>query len=184
MHGLKQPFSLWNFYAITSFDQLLYIEKYIYIKRRKRKKGYYICNSFNLSFSFLYAELAYTMKVTEKCDVYSFGVMALEILMGRHPTELLTSLSSSSSQNVMLYEILDQRLPPPNHLVAQDIFLVATIAFACVHTKPKSRPIMKCVSQKFLSRKKPIAKPLHAYSLWELRNQETYMVGSGDETQL
>jgi serine/threonine protein kinase len=124
------------------------------------------------------------MKVTEKCDVYSFGVVALEILMGRHPTELLTSLSSSSSQNVMLHEILDQRLPPPNHLVAQDIFLVATIAFACLHTKPKSRPTMKCVSQEFLSQKKSIAKPLHTLSLWQLRNQEMYMVGSGDETQL
>jgi serine/threonine protein kinase len=124
------------------------------------------------------------MKVTEKCDVYSFGVVALEILMGRHPTELLTSISSSSSQNVMLHEILDQRLPPPNHLVAQDIFLVATIAFACVHTKPKSRPIMKCVSQEFLSQKKPIAKPLHAFSLWQLKNQKIYTAGSGDDTQL
>ena len=123
------------------------------------------------------------MKVTEKCDVYSFGVVALEILMGRHPTELLTSLSSSF-QNVMLHEILDQRLPPPTHLVAQDIFLVATVAFACLHTKPKSRPIMKCLSQEFLSQKKPIAKPLHAFSLWQLKNQNMYMVGSEDEAQL
>ncbi|XP_042479641.1 MDIS1-interacting receptor like kinase 2-like [Macadamia integrifolia] len=30
-------------------------------------------------------ELAYTMKVTRKCDVYSFGVLTLEMLMGRHP---------------------------------------------------------------------------------------------------
>jgi hypothetical protein len=103
--------------------------------------------------------------------------------MGRHPTELLTSLSSSS-QNVMLHEILDQRLPPPNHLVAQDIFLVATIAFACVHTKPKSWPIMKCVSQEFLSQKKPIAKPLHALSLWQLKNQKMYVARSRDDTQL
>jgi serine/threonine protein kinase len=116
------------------------------------------------------------MKVTEKCDVYSFGVVALEIIMGKHPTELLTSLSSSSSQNMMLHEILDQRLPPPNHLVAQDIFLVATIAFSCLHEKPKSRPTMKCVSQEFLSRKKPIVKPLQALSLWQLRNQEMYIV--------
>jgi serine/threonine protein kinase len=143
------------------------------------KTNVFIFNTFNL-----HAEFAYTMKVTEKCDVYSFGVVALEILMGRHPTELLTLLSSSSSQNVMLHEILDQRVPPPNHLVAQDIFLVATLAFACLHTKPKSRPTMKFVSQEFLSRKKPIAKPLHTFSLWQLRNQKMYMVESGDETQL
>uniref|UniRef100_A0A2N9HYM3 non-specific serine/threonine protein kinase n=1 Tax=Fagus sylvatica TaxID=28930 RepID=A0A2N9HYM3_FAGSY len=67
------------------------------------------------TYGYIAPELAYTMVVTEKCDVYSFGVVALEILMGKHPGELLSSLSSpSSSQNVMLNEILDQRLPPPN----------------------------------------------------------------------
>jgi hypothetical protein len=104
--------------------------------------------------------------------------------MGRHPTKFLTSLLSSSSQNVILHEILDQRLPPPNNLVAQDIFLAATIAFACIHTKPKSRPTMKCVSQEFGCGKKPIVKPLHSFSLWQLRNREMYMAGSGEETQL
>ena len=47
------------------------------------------------------------MMVTEKCDVYSFGVLALEILMGTHPNEVLTSLSSTTPQNMMLNEILD-----------------------------------------------------------------------------
>ena len=116
------------------------------------------------------------MAVTEKCDVYSFGVLALEILMGTHPGELLTSLSSTTSQNMMLSEILDQRLPPPKHLVAQDVFFIATIAFACLRAKPKFRPTMKWVSQEFLSHKKPKMNPLHDVSLWQLRNQETYAV--------
>ena len=76
----------------------------------------------------------------------------------------------------MLNEILDQRLPPPNCMVAQDVFFIVTISFACLHTKPKSRPTIKYVSQEFLSRRKPIMVPLHAVALWELRNQETYMV--------
>ena len=117
------------------------------------------------------------MVVTEKCDVYSFGMVALEILMGKHPGELLTSLSTLSSQNLMLNEILDQRLPPPHHSIAQDIFFAASVAFACLRTKPKSRPTMKWVSQEFLSHKKPKINPLHAVSLWQLRNQETYAVG-------
>ena len=117
------------------------------------------------------------MVVTEKCDVYSFGVLSLEILMGTHPGELLASLSSSSPQNIMLNEILDQRLPPPNHPIARDVFFVATIAFACLQAKPKFRPTMKWVSQEFLSHKKPKMNPLHAVSLWQLRNQETYAVG-------
>ena len=117
------------------------------------------------------------MVVTEKCDVYSFGMVALEILMGKHLGELLTSLSTLSSQNLMLNEILDQRLPPKNRSIAQDIFFAASIC-----TKPKSRPTMKWVSQECLSGKKPLAIPLHAISLWQLRNQETYMMGES-ETQ-
>ncbi|XP_042942372.1 MDIS1-interacting receptor like kinase 2-like isoform X2 [Carya illinoinensis] len=62
------------------------------------------------TYGYIAPELAYTFAVTEKCDVYSFGVVALEILMGRHPI----------------------------CLVVEDILLVASIAFACLCTKPKS----------------------------------------------
>ncbi|KAF5475936.1 hypothetical protein F2P56_007690 [Juglans regia] len=135
------------------------------------------------TYGYIAPEFAYTMTVTEKCDVYSFGVVALEILMGRHPGELLSSLSSSSSssssQNMMLNEILDQRLAPPNRLIGQEILLVATIGFACMHTQPKSRPTMKCVSQEFLSRRKPNLIPSTAVSLVQLRKQAAYVAGSG-----
>ncbi|KAG6713607.1 hypothetical protein I3842_05G162100 [Carya illinoinensis] len=121
------------------------------------------------------------MTVTEKCDVYSFGVVALEVLMGRHPGELLSSLSSSSlsSQNMTLNELLDQSLPPPNHLIRKDILLVAKIAFACLHTQPNSRPTMKSVSQEFLSSMKLNAIPLTSVSLLHLRKQGACMAGSG-----
>ncbi|XP_041023911.1 LOW QUALITY PROTEIN: probable leucine-rich repeat receptor-like protein kinase At1g35710 [Juglans microcarpa x Juglans regia] len=134
------------------------------------------------TYGYIAPEFAYTMTVTEKCDVYSFGVVALEVLMGRHPGELLSSLSSSSSslsQNMMLNEILDQRLPPPNRLIGQEILLVATIAFACLHTQPKSRPIMKCVSQELLSHRNLNVIPLTTVSLLQLRKQAKYVVGLG-----
>ncbi|KAK7847661.1 mdis1-interacting receptor like kinase 2 [Quercus suber] len=134
------------------------------------------------TYGYIAQELAYTMVVTEKCDVYSFGMVALEILMGKHPGELLTSLSTLSSQILMLKEILDPRLPPPNRLIAQDIFFAASIAFACLRTKPRSWPTMKLVSRECLSGKKPLAIPLHAISLWESKNQESYMIGES-ETQ-
>jgi hypothetical protein len=70
-------------------------------KKKKKKKERKVFTFFNILF--FYAELTYIMKVTKKCDVYNFGVVALEILMERHPTELLTSLASSSSQNMMLH---------------------------------------------------------------------------------
>lgn len=68
------------------------------------------------------AELAYTMKADEECDVYSFGVLTMEVLTGKHPGDLLSSLSLSAStsalvldddQQILLKDVIDQRLSPP-----------------------------------------------------------------------
>ena len=39
--------------------------------------------------TFHHAEYAYTMKVTEKCDIYSYGVVLLELLTGKTPVQPL-----------------------------------------------------------------------------------------------
>ncbi|KAM3731738.1 hypothetical protein ACB098_11G004800 [Castanea mollissima] len=122
-------------------------------------------------------ELAYTMVVNEKCDVYSFGVVVLETTMGRHPGELISSLASSSTQHIMLKDVLDPRLSPHiNQTIAQNVVLVVTLALACLRSNPKSRPTMKHVSQEFLVRKPPLPKSFYEISMWELMNQEIYLV--------
>ncbi|XP_022774484.1 LOW QUALITY PROTEIN: probable leucine-rich repeat receptor-like protein kinase At1g35710 [Durio zibethinus] len=131
------------------------------------------------SYGYVAPELAYTMVVTEKCDVYSFGVLALETLMGKHPGELLSSLSSPSSlQNIKLIDVLDRRLPPPtSQLVAQNIVHAATLAFACLHTKPKSRPMMEEVCKEFLSSQKSLGIPLRMITLLQLMNRQMHIGG-------
>jgi serine/threonine protein kinase len=107
------------------------------------------------------AELAFTMRVTDKCDVYSFGVVALEIMMGRHPMELLSSPSSSKSTTVMpvsdtaeilLKDVLDQGLPQPAGQMAQEVAFVVAVALQCVDDKPESRPTMRFVAQELSAR--------------------------------
>ncbi|KAL4597665.1 hypothetical protein ACB092_11G005000 [Castanea dentata] len=126
------------------------------------------------TYGYVAPEFAYTMVVTEKCDAYSFGVVALETIMGMHPGEFLSSLSlSSPNQDVMLKDVLDPRLSPPtDKRDVQDIALVATIAFACLHSNPKSRPTMESVSQKFLSHKATLVKPFHEISISQLWQKE------------
>ncbi|KAK8533979.1 hypothetical protein V6N12_047381 [Hibiscus sabdariffa] len=126
------------------------------------------------TYGYIAPELACSMVVTEKCDVYSFGVLALEVSMGKHPGELL---SSSGAQYVMLNEILDPRLSPPTGQKMRDIVFVALVAFACLRTNPKARPTIKSVSQEFLHIKSPIAMTLHEMSLIELKNHEMFLGG-------
>nr|KYP62422.1 Receptor-like protein kinase 5 [Cajanus cajan] len=105
------------------------------------------------SYGYMAPELAQTMRVTDKCDVYSFGVVVLEIMMGKHPGELLTRmhsnkyLSSMEEAEVLLKDVLDQRLPPPTGQLAEAVVFTVTIALACTRVAPESRPMMRSVAQ-------------------------------------
>ena len=95
------------------------------------------------------------MQLTDKCDVYSFGVIALEVIMGRHPRELLSSFtfklrtatSISDSAEILLKDVLDQGLPPPTSHIAEEVVFVVTIALACVRDSPEARSTMRFVAQ-------------------------------------
>ena len=112
------------------------------------------------------------MEVSEKCDVYSFGVVTLEVIMGRHSGDLISSFLStsfaSSSYDVLLEDVLDQRLALPAGQAAKRVVLVAKIELACLHTSPYSRSTMQQVYQKLSTWKSPFTKPLGMITLREL----------------
>ncbi|XP_062009016.1 probable leucine-rich repeat receptor-like protein kinase At1g35710 [Rosa rugosa] len=109
--------------------------------------------SFAGTFGYTAPEFAYTMEVNEKCDVYSFGVLTLEVIMGKHPGDLMISVLSSSlstSNTVLdtpLRDILDQRLSAPRGQIAEKLGFIVKLAFSCLQTNPQSWPTMKQVSQ-------------------------------------
>ncbi|KAI3897653.1 hypothetical protein MKX03_003340 [Papaver bracteatum] len=112
------------------------------------------------TYGYVAPELAYTMKVTEKCDVYSFGVIIFEVLMGKHPSEVITLLShillpsSSSSnvgQNIRLIEILDQCTGAPPGVVQNEIICIVKVGFTCLRGDPRTRPTMEEVSAELSS---------------------------------
>ncbi|XP_050147121.1 probable leucine-rich repeat receptor-like protein kinase At1g35710 isoform X14 [Malus sylvestris] len=113
------------------------------------------------SLGYMAPELAYIMQVTDKCDVYSFGVVALEVMMGRHPGDMLESQLSESSTSMkgnadlLLKDVLDQRLEPPANELAKAVVLVMSIALACIRTRPGLRPTMHFVSQNLSAQSLP-----------------------------
>jgi serine/threonine protein kinase len=98
------------------------------------------------------SELAYTTRVTEKCDVYSFGVLALELFMGHHPGDFLSSMANRSTQ---LEDLLDTRLPLPEAEIASEIFEVVVVAVRCIEPDPSLRPTMQEVIKVFSTAEGP-----------------------------
>ncbi|KAK3413356.1 hypothetical protein EUGRSUZ_I01922 [Eucalyptus grandis] len=135
------------------------------------------------TYGYIAPELAYTLGVNEKCDVYSFGVVAMETIMGEHPGDILLMLLTSYGEDIVLYKILDPRLPfPRTNSIAKTIVLIVSLALACLSTNPKSRPTMKQVSEAFLAQKLPLAKPFHEISLALLRdNNRSWLEGGPTE---
>ncbi|XP_048137553.1 MDIS1-interacting receptor like kinase 2-like isoform X1 [Rhodamnia argentea] len=125
-------------------------------------------------------ELAYSA-VTEKCDVYSFGIIALEVIMGRHPGDLVSSSCQSSTSSVqfnsgtLLQDVLDRRLPLPPDKDAENVASIAKLALACVEADPHCRPAMRKVCQG-LSIQVPLVKPFSDVGLRELNGVPTFEV--------
>ncbi|KAK3413390.1 hypothetical protein EUGRSUZ_I01957 [Eucalyptus grandis] len=129
-------------------------------------------------------ELAYTLVINEKCDIYSFGVVAMETIMGKHPGDIILKLMTLFKEDIMLHQVLDLRLPiPRENFVARSIFLVVSLALACLNSDPKSRPTMKQVSEAFQAPKLVLPKPFHSISLAQLQkiNQEVWWESGSKE---
>ncbi|XP_015894737.3 MDIS1-interacting receptor like kinase 2-like [Ziziphus jujuba] len=121
-------------------------------------------------------ELSYTMEVNEKSDVYSFGIVTLEVIMGKHPGDLISSLSTSPlavADKILLKDVLDERLSSPWKHLEDQVVCIAEIAFACLHQIPQLRPTMKQVSQKLsILLPPPLSEPFHAITLEKLFDPE------------
>ncbi|XP_059292501.1 MDIS1-interacting receptor like kinase 2-like [Lycium ferocissimum] len=110
------------------------------------------CTTLAGTYGYVAPELAYTMSVTQMCDVYSFGVLVLEIIKGKHLGEYITVLANSSTRDhVQLSDLLDERLPYPEDRVKEVLFFIIKLASSCLLETPKSRPTMHFISNRLSS---------------------------------
>ncbi|CAE6177509.1 unnamed protein product [Arabidopsis arenosa] len=89
--------------------------------------------------------------VSEKCDVYSYGVLLLVLISGRRPLEMTGSASEIQRANLMswarklarrgkLLDLVDQKL---QNLDQEQAVLCIKVALLCLQRLPISRPSMK-----------------------------------------
>lgn len=96
------------------------------------------------------AEYAYTMKITEKCDIYSYGVVLLELLTGRMPVQpldhggnLVTWVRNYIQHHSLSPGVLDERLVSRDQGVVSHMITVMKIALLCTSMSPFDRPTMR-----------------------------------------
>lgn len=95
-------------------------------------------------------EYAYTMKVTEKCDIYSYGVVLLELLTGRTPVQpldqggdLVTWVRNYIHNHSLSPGVLDARLDLQDECSVSHMITVLKIALLCTSMSPFDRPTMR-----------------------------------------
>ncbi|GKE55026.1 MDIS1-interacting receptor like kinase 2-like protein [Tanacetum coccineum] len=96
------------------------------------------------TFGYMAPELSFSIKVTEKCDVYSFGVLAMELVKGEHPGDIITS---PSYEKLGLKDLVDRRLPFPVPEIQNVLTSIIILAIECLNANPEMRPTMYDVSQ-------------------------------------
>ncbi|KAF3788560.1 Leucine-rich repeat receptor-like tyrosine-protein kinase [Nymphaea thermarum] len=105
------------------------------------------------SFGYIPPEYAYTMQVTAPGNVYSYGVVLLEILTSRLPVDeafgegvdLVKWVHSASLRGETVEQILDSNLSTISFSCRKQMLETLKVAMLCTDSAPARRPKMKKV---------------------------------------
>lgn len=88
-----------------------------------------------------------TVKITEKCDVYGFGVLVLEVVTGKRPVEymeddvvVLCDMVRGALEEGKVEECVDEKLW--EHFPAEEAIPVMKLGLICTSQVPSNRPDM------------------------------------------
>ncbi|XP_010245675.1 PREDICTED: receptor-like protein kinase 2 [Nelumbo nucifera] len=102
------------------------------------------------SYGYIAPEYGYMMKITEKSDVYSYGVVVLEVLTGKQPIDPTIPeglhVVDWVRQRRGRIEVLDPSLCNRPESEVEEMMQALGVALLCVNPCPDERPTMKDVA--------------------------------------
>ncbi|RAL42208.1 hypothetical protein DM860_011991 [Cuscuta australis] len=104
------------------------------------------------SYGYIAPEYGYTSKVDEKSDIYSYGVVLMELVTGKQPLEpefgesvdIVEWVHMKIRENRSLEEAIDPNVGNNRH-IREEMLLVLRIALLCTAKLPRERPYMRDV---------------------------------------
>ena len=127
-----------------------------------------ISSRFQSALGYVAPELAcQSLRVNEKCDIYGFGVMILEVVTGRRPVEygednvvILNDHVRVMLEQGNVLECVDQSM---SEYPEDEVLPVLKLALVCTSQVPSSRPTMAEVVQILQVIKTPIPRRMEAF---------------------
>ncbi|KAK1415371.1 hypothetical protein QVD17_31152 [Tagetes erecta] len=105
------------------------------------------------SYGYIAPEYAYTLQVDEKSDIYSYGVLLMELISGKRSVDsefgdgnsIVDWVRSKVKSKEGTKEVLDQNAGGSCSLVREEMLLVLKVAMLCTSRNPADRPSMRDV---------------------------------------
>lgn len=118
----------------------------------KKLDKHVMSSRFQSALGYVAPELAcQSLRVNEKCDIYGFGVLILELLTGRRPVEYgednMVILSDHVRVTLEQGNVLECVDPEMNEYPEEEVLPVLKLALVCTSQIPSSRPSMAEVVQ-------------------------------------